>query len=84
MESYPDNKFQNGIFSEEPKTFDALLNLLNTYVGYNTYVNPWEKTILEIDPKTGYAKWVFKFINGKKIPNFMDRYGCIDKLIIAA
>ena len=84
MESYPDNSLQNDIFSEEPKTFDALLNLLYINVGYNTYVNPWDKVILEIDPKTGYAKWVFKLINGKLIPNHMDGYGCIDKLIIAA
>jgi hypothetical protein len=25
-----------------------------------------------------------KLMQGKKIPNFMDRYGCIDKLMIAA
>ena len=47
-------------------------------------MNPWDKTILEVDPKTGYAKWVFKWRNGILIPNHMDRYGCIDKLIIAA
>ena len=47
-------------------------------------MNPWDKTILEVDPKTGYAKWVFKWRNGKLVPNQMDRYGCIDKLIIAA
>ena len=50
MESYPSSPLQNDIFSEEPKTFDALLHLLNIYIGYNTFMNPWDKTILEVDP----------------------------------
>ena len=45
---------------------------------------PWNKAIIEIDPKTGYSKWIFKVINGKMVPNFMAIYGCIDKLMIIA
>ena len=84
MESYPYKSLENDIFSEEPRTFDALLNLLYTYVGYNTNINPWDNVILEVDPLTGYAKWVFKLINGKMVPNYMDSYGCIDKIMIVA
>ena len=74
----------SGIFTGEEKTFDALLKLLYTQVGYNTYMNPWEDLILEIDPQTGYAKWIFRFTNGQLVPNHMDGYGCIDKIIIVA
>ena len=60
------------------------MNLLYTNIGFNTYLDPWNKFMIEIDPKTGYAKWVFKIINGKLVPNYMDNYKCIDKLIILA
>ena len=39
-----------GIFSEETKSFDALLNLFYTNVGFNTYLDPWNEFMLEIDP----------------------------------
>ena len=38
-----------GIFSNELKTFDNLLELLNTSVGYNTHENPLDNDNLEID-----------------------------------
>ena len=41
---------KNDIFSEETKSFDALLDLLYTYVGFNTYLDPWNKLLIEIDP----------------------------------
>ena len=40
----------DGIFSEEPKSFDALLNLLYTNIGFNTYLDPWNKIMIQIDP----------------------------------
>ena len=66
MGNQPARAFHNddGIFSQEEKSLDALLNLLSTYVAYNTYINPWEKNITEIDTETGYPKWVFKSVNG--------------------
>ena len=33
------------IFSEGKNTFDALLNLLYAYLGYNTYVSPYGKIL---------------------------------------
>ena len=50
MGSQPAKNACHDIFSEETKSFDSLLNLLYTNVGYNTYVNPWDNVILEIDP----------------------------------
>ena len=50
MESLPPESCQNNIFSEEPKTFEALLKLLNTYVGFNKYADPWDNNMLEINP----------------------------------
>ena len=50
MENNPNATSQNDIFSEEKKSFNSLVNLLNTYVGFNTSKNPWDNDMLEINP----------------------------------
>ena len=51
--------------------------LLFTTVGYNTCneLNPWDPSLLKINPKTKLPELVSKYYDG---------YKCIDRLIILA
>ena len=58
--------------------------MLKTSVGFNSYKDPWNKTLLKINKDNGYPFWVKKFKNGKWLKNYYENYKCIDKLIIIA